>query len=60
MVGRFSLIGAVVWVLILAGIFWIARLTPWLPLRIVVNGIGILLVALSLWGLVALILYWRS
>ena len=29
--GGFSLIGLVVWVLILAGIFWIARITPWLP-----------------------------
>ncbi len=57
--GGFSLIGLVVWVLILAGIFWIAAITPWRPLRIVVNGFGILIVALSLWNLVAQFLWYR-
>jgi len=56
--GGFSLIGLVVWVLILAGIFWIARFTPWRPVRIVMNGFGILLVALSLLNLVAQVLWW--
>jgi hypothetical protein len=55
MEGRlFSLIGLIFWILILAGIFAVARITPWRPLRIVVNGIGILLVAITLWNLVAL------
>jgi hypothetical protein len=52
--GSFSLIGFVVWVLMLVGIFWIARITPWRPLRIAVNGFGILLVVLSVWQLVVL------
>jgi hypothetical protein len=60
MEGRlFSLIGLVIWIVILAGIFGLARITPWRPLRIVVNGFGILLVALSLWNLVAQILRFR-
>jgi len=56
--GGFSLIGTVVWVLILAGIFWVARITPWRPLRIGVYGFGIALVALSVWNLVAQILWY--
>jgi len=61
MQGGFSLIALVVWVLILAGIFWIGRIVPWLPLKIVVNGFGILLVAISVLNLVTQILwYWRS
>jgi hypothetical protein len=54
MEGGFSLISLVVWVLILAGIFRIAAITPWRPLRMVLNGFGILLAALSL----AQILWW--
>ena len=55
MEGRlFSPIGLVIWILILVGIFGVARITSWRPLRIVVNGFGILLVAVSLWNLVAL------
>jgi hypothetical protein len=55
--GGFNLIGLVVWILILGGIFGVAWITPWRPVRIVVNGFGILLVALSLWNLVAQILW---
>jgi hypothetical protein len=51
--GRFSLIGLVVWVLILAGIFGVAWISPWLPLRIVLNGFGIMLVAVTLWNLLS-------
>jgi hypothetical protein len=57
--GRFSLIGLVAWALILAGIFWTARITPWRPLRIGVYGFGIVLVAISVWNLlVARFLPW--
>ena len=60
MEGRlFSPIGLVIWILILVGIFGVVRITPWRPLRIVVNGFGILLVAISLWNLVAQILWFR-
>jgi hypothetical protein len=52
----FSPFGVVIWILMLAGIFGVARITPWRPLRIVVNGFGILLVAITLWNLVAQIL----
>jgi hypothetical protein len=57
--GGFSPIVLVVWVLILVGIFWIAAITPWRPLRMVLKGFGILLVALSLWNLVVQILWFR-
>ena len=58
MQGGFSLIGFVIWILLIAGIFGVARFMPWWPLRVLVNTVGMLLVALSLWNLVALFLSW--
>jgi hypothetical protein len=59
MEGRLSLIQLVIWILILVGIFGVARISPWRPLRIVVNGFGILLVALTVWNLLAAFHWFR-
>ena len=57
--GGFSLIGLVIWILILAGIFWLGRITPWFPVRIALQGIAILLAVLGLVQIVWLVLHTR-
>jgi hypothetical protein len=59
MEGRLSLIELVIWILILVGIFVVARISPWRPLRIVLNGFGILLVAVTVWNLLAAFRWFR-
>jgi hypothetical protein len=58
MEGGYSLILGVIWILVLGGIFAVARILPWWPLRMLVNGFGMLLVAVTLWNLVGQFLFW--
>jgi hypothetical protein len=56
---RLILIRLVFSILISVGILGVARISPWRPLRIVLNGSGILLVAVTLWSLLAALHWFR-
>ena len=66
---RLGLIGYIVWflirqlgpgILLIVGIFWVARISRSRPLRIALYGFGILLVALTLSSLIWFVLFIRS
>jgi len=52
MQGGFSLSLFIVWTLILAAIFGCARMVPWRPLRLTLNGVGALLVIASILNII--------